>query len=83
MYAWVWRKLPYRAPGKIAGVLVALAGIVGLLWFGAFPIVDRHLPNNNVQVTQPGGSVSAPPTPADTPSQRPPTSALPPSALPR
>lgn len=69
MYAWIWRTLPYGRPGKIAGVLVALAGILGLLWFGAFPIVDRHLPNNNVQVTQPGGdSVSVPPTPSVTPS---------------
>jgi hypothetical protein len=72
MYAWIWRKLPYGVPGKVAGCLVALVGIVGLLWYGVFPIVDRHLPNNNVQVTQPGAdSISVPPTPSVTPSSAP------------
>jgi hypothetical protein len=67
MYAWIWRKLPYGVPGKVAGIVVALGGIVGLLWYGLFPIADRHLPNNNVQVTQPGGdSFSVPPTPSTT-----------------
>jgi hypothetical protein len=69
MYGWIWRKLPYGTPGKIAGIVVFLAGVVGLLWYGAFPIVDRHLPNNGVQVTQPGGDTfTAPPTPTDPPS---------------
>ena len=78
MYAWIWRHLPYGRVGKIAGLTVALAGIVGLLWYGIFPIADRHLPNNNVQVTQTGGdSVSVPPTPVMTPS------ALPTSGLPK
>jgi hypothetical protein len=72
MYAWLWHHLPYGVPGKVAGILIALVGVVGLLWYGVFPIVDRHLPNNNVQVTQPGGdSVSVPPTPSVTPSSVP------------
>jgi hypothetical protein len=74
MYAWLWRKLPYGPAGKIAGLTVALAGILGLLWFGVFPIVDRHLPNNNVQITQPGSdSISVPPTPSVIPSGHPST----------
>lgn len=51
MYAWIWRRLPGGTPGKIAGVVVGLAGIAGLLWYGAFPVVDRMLPTNDVQVT--------------------------------
>jgi hypothetical protein len=57
MYRWIWRKLPYGVPGKIAGVVVFLGGIVGLLWYGVFPAVDPHLPFNNVQVTTPDGAV--------------------------
>lgn len=60
MYAWIWRKLPYGVPGKLAGVLVFLAGVVGLLWYGVFPVVDRHLPFNDVQVTTPDDVAPSP-----------------------
>jgi hypothetical protein len=69
MYGWIWRKLPYGVAGKLAGIALVVAGIGGVLWYGAFPIIDRHLPNNNVQVTQPNtDTFTAPPTPVATPS---------------
>jgi hypothetical protein len=69
VYGWIWRKLPYGVPGKLVGLALALAGIGGILWYGVFPIVDRYLPNNGVQVIQPGGDTfTAPPTPSGTPS---------------
>jgi hypothetical protein len=69
MYGWIWRKLPYGLAGKLVGIALFLAGVGGLLWYAVFPIVDRHLPNNGVQVIQPGGDTfTAPPTPTEAPS---------------
>ncbi len=67
MYGWIWRKLPYGTPGKLVGIALFLGGLVGILWYVAFPFVDRHLPNNGVQVTQNDqDSFTAPPTPTAT-----------------
>jgi hypothetical protein len=82
VYAWIWRKLPYGVPGKLIGVLLFLGGLVGVLWYGVFPVADRHLPNNDVQVTNPDtDTFTAPPTPSDSVSPTPPGSA--PTSLPR
>lgn len=71
MYAWLWRKMPYGTRGKILSLLLALAGVLALLWFVIFPFVDSRLPSNNVQVTQNDGVFVAPSTPAATPSSLP------------
>ncbi len=50
MYAWIWRKLPFGLPGKLAGsvLLVAAAGV--LLWYVVFPWATPLLPFDDVQV---------------------------------
>ncbi|WP_018349083.1 hypothetical protein [Longispora albida] len=52
MYAWIWRKLPFGVPGKLAGSLLLLAGIAALLWWVVFPAVDPLLPMNDGQITE-------------------------------
>jgi hypothetical protein len=56
MYGWLWRKLPYGPLGRTIGCVVAVLGIVGILWFGVFPAVDPHLPFNHGAVTTDNGS---------------------------
>ena len=51
MYGWIWRKLPYGLPGKLIGSAVLVVVIGAVLWQFVFPIVDRLLPTNDVQVT--------------------------------
>ena len=51
MYAWVWRHLPFRLPGRliIAAILVAI--VAGLLWRVVFPMLEPILlPFDDVQV---------------------------------
>jgi hypothetical protein len=56
MYRWIWRRLPFGAPGKVASMALLLAAVVALLWFIAFPVVDRLLPTNDGRVTAPVGT---------------------------
>jgi len=51
MYAWLWRHLPFRLPGRLitAAVLVLLVGAV--LWRVVFPLLEPILlPFDDVQV---------------------------------
>ncbi|WBB78265.1 hypothetical protein O7606_18760 [Micromonospora sp. WMMD882] len=59
MYAWIWRKLPFGLPGKLAGSVLLASAMVALLWYVVFPWAEPLLPFDDVQVTQnvdsPGG----------------------------
>ena len=59
MYVWIWRHIPGGLPGKIAGTLVLLAGVLALLFLVVFPYAEPRLPFN--QVTVPHESSSATP----------------------
>ncbi|MET8229303.1 hypothetical protein ABZS77_01310 [Micromonospora sp. NPDC005298] len=52
MYAFIWRKLPFGLPGKLAGSVLLAAATVALLWYVAFPWAEPLLPFDDVQVTQ-------------------------------
>ena len=71
MYRWIWDRMPFGVPGKLAGMAMLLVGVVGLLWFVIFPAADPLLPFNDVQVTAPNGSPTdyrtVVPTPPATP----------------
>ncbi len=71
MYRFIWDRLPFRGPGKLAGAAALLVGVVALLWFVVFPAADALLPFNNVQVTPPNGSPTEYATVVPTPTQRP------------
>ncbi len=62
MYAWIWRKLPFGLPGKLAGSLLLATTLVALLWYVAFPWAEPLLPftGNDVQVTEDSGVPGAP-----------------------
>jgi hypothetical protein len=79
VYRFIWDRLPFGLPGRLAGLALLLVGAVGLLWFVVFPAVDPLLPFNNVQVTAPNGSPTDYATVVPTPIQRP-TSPAGPSA---
>ncbi|MGH8795181.1 MAG: hypothetical protein ACRDXX_21390 [Stackebrandtia sp.] len=55
MYGWIWRKLPFGLPGKIAGSVLLLVGAVALLWFAVFPAIQPYMPFNNSVVDGDGG----------------------------
>ncbi|GAB2938381.1 hypothetical protein GCM10027280_28140 [Micromonospora polyrhachis] len=59
MYAWIWRRLPFGLPGKLAGSVLIATALVALLWYVIFPWAEPLLPFDDVQVTQdstnPGG----------------------------
>lgn len=77
MYAALWRSIPGGLWGKLAGVVMLLLSALALLFFVIFPVVEPHLPWNDVTVnTPPAGSL-----PSMLQSQSPSPSALP-SALP-
>ncbi len=44
MYGWLWRVLPGGAAGKAAGMIVIVVAVAALLWFGAFPWLQLHVP---------------------------------------
>ena len=50
MYGWIWRKLPFGVPGKIAGMLILIGGVGALLWFLAFPKLEPLLPFDDSQI---------------------------------
>lgn len=55
MYGWIWRKLPFGLPGKLAGSVIIVAAFVALLWYVVFPWAEPLLPFDDVQVTQDSG----------------------------
>lgn len=55
MYAWIWRKLPFGLPGKLAGSVLLASAMVALLWYVVFPWAEPLLPFDDVQVTQDSG----------------------------
>ena len=59
MYAWIWNLFPGGLPGRIAGSLALLIGVVALLWFVVFPWAEPLLPFGDVTVD--GGEVPAGP----------------------
>jgi hypothetical protein len=60
MYAWIWRKLPFGLPGKLAGSIVLLAAVGTLLWYVVFPWATPLLPFDDVQVGTGTGQVNTP-----------------------
>ncbi len=50
MYAWIWRRLPFGVPGKLAGSVVLVAAVGALLWYVVFPWATPLLPFDDVQV---------------------------------
>ena len=52
MYVWIWRRLPGGLPGKLAGSLVLLVGVLALLFFFVFPFAERRLPFQDITVDQ-------------------------------
>lgn len=56
MYAWIWRRLPFGLPGKLAGSVLLSAAVVALLWYVVFPWAEPLLPFDDVQVTQDSGN---------------------------
>ena len=58
MYAWIWRKLPFGLPGKLAGSVLLVTTVGLLLWYVVFPWATPLLPFDDVQVgtgTEQGG----------------------------
>lgn len=57
MYAWIWRRLPFGLPGKLAGSVLITTAVAALLWYVVFPWAEPLLPftGSDVQVTQDGG----------------------------
>ncbi|GAA5176892.1 hypothetical protein GCM10023322_00170 [Rugosimonospora acidiphila] len=51
MYGWIWHRLPFGWPGKLASSVLLIAAAAALLWYVAFPAVDPYLPYNDGQVT--------------------------------
>ncbi|MEO8888674.1 MAG: hypothetical protein ABI301_05235 [Jatrophihabitantaceae bacterium] len=50
MYVWIWRHLPGATAVKLLQTLLLIAAVVALLLFVVFPLVDPHLPINDVTV---------------------------------
>jgi hypothetical protein len=60
MYAWIWRKLPFGLPGKLAGSVLLTTAAIALLWYVVFPWAEPLLPFDDVQVTQESGTPEGP-----------------------
>lgn len=50
MYSWIWRKLPGGTPAKAAQALILFLAVVALLFFVVFPLIEPHMPYNDVTV---------------------------------
>lgn len=50
MYVWIWRHLPGPLAVKLLQVLVLLVAVSLLLLFVVFPVIEPHLPINQVTV---------------------------------
>jgi hypothetical protein len=53
MYAWLWRRLPGPTPVRLIIAVALLVGVVALLLFVIYPVVDPNLPFNHVNVSNP------------------------------
>jgi hypothetical protein len=53
MYGWIWRRLPFGRPGKVAGCALLVLATAAVLWFWVFPAAEPLLPFDDVQVTTP------------------------------
>ncbi|MFV0251991.1 MAG: hypothetical protein ACK5H2_01460 [Beutenbergiaceae bacterium] len=47
MYGWIWRHLPGPVVVRLLLVLIAIAGIVAVLFLVVFPAVEPLLPLND------------------------------------
>lgn len=65
MYAWIWRRLPFGLPGKLAGSVLITTAVVALLWYVVFPWAEPLLPftGTDVEVTQDSGVSGNPDAP--------------------
>jgi hypothetical protein len=50
MYAWIWRHLPGALALKLAQVVLLVLAASAVLLFVVFPLVEPHLPLNQVTV---------------------------------
>ena len=48
MYGWIWRHLPGPVAVRVTLAVVLVCGVVALLFFVLFPIIDPLLPFNDV-----------------------------------
>jgi len=53
VYAALWRSIPGNAFAKIGAMLLLLVSALALLFFVIFPVVEPHLPWNDVTVNTP------------------------------
>jgi hypothetical protein len=60
VYAWIWRRLPFGLPGKLAGSVLLVATVGLLLWYVVFPFATPLLPFDDVQVGTGTEQVDAP-----------------------
>jgi hypothetical protein len=58
VYAALWRSIPGNVFAKMGAMLLLLVSALALLFFVIFPVVEPHLPWNDVTVnTPPVGSL--------------------------
>ncbi len=50
MYTWIWRHLPGSLALKWVQTVIIVLAVAALLLFVIFPIVEPHLPINQVTV---------------------------------
>jgi hypothetical protein len=48
MYGWIWRHLPGPVAVRVTLAVVLVFGVVALLFFVIFPVLDPLLPFNDV-----------------------------------
>jgi hypothetical protein len=48
MYGWIWRHLPGPVGVRVALAVVLVFGVIALLFFVIFPVLDPLLPFNDV-----------------------------------
>jgi hypothetical protein len=48
MYGWIWRHLPGPIAVRVTLAVVLVVGVIALLFFVVFPVVDPLLPFNDV-----------------------------------
>jgi hypothetical protein len=48
MYGWIWRHLPGPVAVRVTLAVVLVCGVVALLFFVVFPVLDPLLPFNDV-----------------------------------
>jgi hypothetical protein len=48
MYGWIWRHLPGPVAVRVTLAVVLVCGVIALLFFVLFPILDPLLPFNDV-----------------------------------